>query len=166
LGSNIPQWVTKYTVIFNDNIGGNHGDERSESHLKPGLIANDSRAHGKTEAKAWSRDLGSQKLEANLVINWWVNPAAVAKFGYANIARLEKEHTFGGGYKMKGLIEKGGFWDQERDKIKGIDVFRFRDSNYAAQKLTDQINYDVRQFQSAQKNEMDAQYGTHDLPPF
>jgi RHS repeat-associated protein len=168
LGSNIPQWVTKFTVTFNDNIGGNHANEKPESHSKPGLIANNSPAHGKTEANAWTRDLGSQKLEANLVIDWWVNPAAVAKFGYANIARLEKEHTFGGGYKMKGLIEKGGFWDQERDKIKSIDVFRFRDSAYAAQKLTDQINSDLREFQRYQKAEMDigGRSAPHYLPPF
>jgi hypothetical protein len=152
-------------VIFNPSIGGNYSNPTPQNNSKAGLTANGAPAHGKTEPATSARDLGSHRLEANLSINVWVNPAAAAKFGFDRIAGLEKEHVSGGeGYKMKGLIGPGGFWDQEKAKIGGsISVWRWRNGAGA---LSSQLSDDLDKFNRAQHAEMDARNGTHDLPPF
>jgi RHS repeat-associated protein len=164
-GSWIPQFTTLFTVIFNPNIGGNFNNPTPQNNSKSGLTAYGKPAHGKTEPTTSVSDLGSHKLEANLSINVWINPAAAAKFGFDRIAGLEKEHVYGGeGYKMKGLIGPGGFWDQEKAKIGGsISVWRWQNG---ADALSSQLSHDLHVFDRAQHAEMDAQYGSHDLPPF
>jgi len=165
LGSLIPEWKTLFTVIFNQNIGGKFNNPTPQNNSKAGLTANGSAAHGKTDPVSSVTDLGSHRLQANLAINVWVNPAAAAKYGFDRIANLEKEHVWGGeGYKMKGLIGPGGFWDQEKANIGGsISVWRWRDG---AQTLANRIGADLRDFNRQQHLEMDAGGGSHDLPPF
>jgi uncharacterized protein RhaS with RHS repeats len=165
LGSMLARFQTLFTVIFNQNIGGNYSNPTPQNNSKAGLTAYGKQAHGKTEPASSVRDLGAQRLEANLSINVWVNPLAAAKFGFDRIAGLEKEHVSGGeGYKMKGLIGPGGFWDQEKAKIGGsISVWRWQNG---ADALAAQLRYDLHVFDRAQHAEMDAQYGSHDLPPF
>jgi hypothetical protein len=165
LGSWIPKWTTLSTVVFNQNIGGNYLKPTPQDNSKAGLTANGGPAHGKTEGVTSARDLGSRTLEANFAVYVWINPLAAAKFGFAYLAGLEREHVYGGeGYKMKGLIGPGGFWDQEKAKIgASISVWRWQDG---ADALANKLRQDYKKFEHEQHIEMDARNGTHDLPPF
>jgi RHS repeat-associated protein len=115
-GSWIPQWVTVATVPITFTTSGNFSNSNPGSHVvASGSLGsrNGQPLKGRTDADV-SVKRQSRGLAANLNINYYV---IATKYN-----DLERQHTFGdlgGGSKVKGLLEKGGYWDQMQRKWSG-----------------------------------------------
>ncbi len=166
-GSLIPQWITLSSATFNVTFttpSGNYAKPDAKSHYKADLTANGKTAAGRTDTSVSVIPLkGSNALQANLHIDWWLHPRAAEKD--SNLANLEKQHTFGDGSNIKGLLEKGGYW--ERMQSEHSTYSSHFSGNWAAYFLASELRAQLDIARSAQRTAWDVQKGAqHDYPPF
>jgi RHS repeat-associated protein len=121
LGSNIPQWLTVAALPISFTTSGNFSNSNPGSHVvAAGSLGyrNGQALKGRTDA-----DVGVKRQSGGLAANLNINYYVIAN----KYNDLERQHTFGdlgGGSKVKGLLEKGGYWDQmQRNWSGGISDF-------------------------------------------
>jgi RHS repeat-associated protein len=148
LGSNIPRWLTFAKIPITFTTSGNFSDANPMNHIVAAGLLGDLK--GRTDASTAVKREG-KGLSANLRIDYWI---IAARYN-----RLERQHTFGAeGSTTKGLLEKGGYWDQMKDRWKdGVKNF------FPETRLRSGLNAELSKAIDQQQNTWDSDGGDHDV---
>jgi RHS repeat-associated protein len=174
-GSWIPQWVTVASATFDVTFttSGNFSNPDTKSHYQNNLTVKDRFTHervtgaGRTDTSVTVVPLkGSNTLNADLHVDWWIHTRAAEKD--PNLANLEKWHAFGNGSNVKGLLEKGGFWDTAQREIgsKYTAPLHIPSASWAAYWLRMDLESKLGIARSAQIMAWDQKGAAHDYPKF
>jgi len=171
----IPHWVTVASATFDVTFttSGNFCNSDTKSHYQNNLTVKDRFTHqrvpgaGRTDTSITVVPLkGSNTLHADLHVDWWVHSRAAEKD--PNLANLEKWHAFGNGSNVKGLLEKGGFWDNAQREIGGkyTAPLHIPSASWAAYWLRMDLETQLDIAKSAQIAAWDQKGAAHDYPKF